>query len=450
MISKINVILAALVVAFFLYLSSINKDTVHIGAGGPGWEAPVVLLLFLTFLTGFLVSYLIVAFQNAKLYLGNVKLSREKKVFDRLEALLARAKRTILFGNLAEGELVLKDCISSPDADARPYLMLLDIYMKEGDIEKAFNLLDSIPPALNDNVELLFYKVKNLMAKGSFDRAIDILKDIDASHGSIDTKRLLRDAYIDSDLIEKASALQLEIVKLAGKADFDSESAITVRLKYELARKAIKAGSDADAIKMLKELIKKWPHSTQPYVALGKLYWKNGEKKSAEENWEKGYLKTSNMIFVFLMEDRYLKEGEPQKVIELYSDLIAREPDNHLMHLFLGKIYLRLEMIDKALDKFEKAKELGVSCPELDTMVGEAYFRKERFKDASESFKSAIGYKRRIVIPFVCKGCGEKTSEWAGACSSCGEWDSLHVSIAVKEDDSAVKAGILPAGIQSH
>jgi tetratricopeptide (TPR) repeat protein len=450
LISKINVILAAVVVAFFLYLSSINKGTVHIGAGGSGWEAPVVLLLFLTFLTGFLVSYLIAAFKNAKIYLGNVKLSREKKAFDRLDGLLARAKRSILFGNLAEGELVLKDCISSPDADARPYLMLLDIYMKEGDIEKAFTILDNIPPTLTSNVELLFYKAKNLMAKGSFDRAIDILKDIDSSDGSIDTKRLLRDAYIDSGLFDKATPLQAEIMKLAGKADLDSESAISIRLRYEIARQAIKAGRDADAIKMLKELIKKWPESAQSYVALGKLYWEKGEKKSAEEIWEKGYLKTSNMIFVFLMEDRYLKEGEPQKVIQLYSDLIVREPDNHLMHLFLGKIYLRLEMIDESLEKFEKASELGVSCPELETMVGEAYFRKERFKDASERFKAAIGYKRRIMIPFVCKSCGEKTSEWAGACSSCGEWDSLHVAIVLNEGASAAKAGILPTGIQSN
>ena len=444
MISKINLILAALVVAFFLYLSSINKGTVHIGAGGSGWEAPVVLLLFLTFLTGFLVSYLITAFKNAKIYLGNVKLSREKKAFDRLEGLLARAKRAILFGNLAEGELLLKDCISSPDADARPYLMLLDIYMKEGDIEKAFTIIDNIPSVLSSNVELLFYKAKNLMAKGSFERAIEILKDMDASHGSIDTKRVLRDAYIESALFEEASALQAEIIKLAGKTDLDSESSISVQLRYELARKAIKAGRDADAIKMLKELIKKWPESAQPYVAIGKLYRKKGEKKSAEETWEKGYSKTSNMIFVFLMEDYYLKEGEPQKVIGLYSDLIAREPDNYLMHLFLGKIYLRLEMIDEALGKFEKARELGGDCPELELMVGEAYFRKERFKDASERFKAAIGYKRRIIIPFVCKSCGEETTEWTGACSSCGEWDSLHVAIAAKGGSSVTRTGILP------
>lgn len=441
MISKINVILAAVVVAFFIYLSSINKGTVHIGAGGSGWEAPVVLLLFLTFLTGFLVSYLITAFKNAKLYLGNVKLSRGKKAFDRLDALLARAKRAILFGNLVEGELVLKDCISSPDADARPYLMLLDIYLKEGDIEKAFNVLDNIPPQISSNVELLFYKAKNLMAKGSFERAIDILKDMDASHGSIDTKRLLRDAYIESALFEKASTLQVEIIKLAGKTDLDSESSISVQLRYELARQAIKSGCDADAIKMLKELIKKWPESAQPYVALGKLYWEKGEKKSAEETWEKGYLKTSNMIFIFLLEDRYLKEGEPQKVIGLYSDLIAREPDNHLMHLFLGKIYLRLEMIDEALGKFEKARELGVDCPELEVMVGEASFRKERFKDASERFKAAIGYKRSIIIPFLCKGCGAKTTEWTGTCSSCGEWDSLHVAIAASEGALPEKPG---------
>ena len=93
------------------------------------------------------------------------------------------------------------------------------------------------------------------------------------------------------------------------------------------------------------------------------------------------------------------------------------------------------------MEKFETAKELGADSPQLETMLGEAYFRKERFKDASEKFKVAIGYKRRILIPFICKACAEKIFEWSGTCPSCGDWDSLHVAIARKNVESAVKAG---------
>ena len=437
MISRIYLAAAAVIVAFFLYLSSINKEKVFIGAGGSGWEVPVILLLFLTFLAGFMVCYLVSAAKKAKSYITALKGARDKKVLEKAEGLLARARKAFLLGDSTEGELLLRDCISSPYKTSDPYVMLLQHYLDEGSVEKAFEIIDRIPPALSKEMPILFYKAKVLLSKESYSRAIDILKELDAMEGSLETKRLMRDAYMMSGSWDKASDLQEEILKIAGKGSREVEAANAARIGQELAKKASKDGKEAEAVKMLKDIVKKWPASIKPYVTLGKLYWKKGDKKSAEDIWNKGYEKSGNFIFVFLLEDYFLTEGEPQRIIEIYKDLIARDSGNAALHLFLGKLYLRLEMLDEGIEMLNKAKELDDKMPHIERMLGEAYFRKGEYKVAAEQFKSVLGFKRKIMIPFVCRSCKGETFEWDALCPHCGEWETLHLSGVVREDSTA-------------
>ena len=90
-------------------------------------------------------------------------------------------------------------------------------------------------------------------------------------------------------------------------------------------------------------------------------------------------------------------------------------------------------MMDEAIESLNKAREIDAKLPYIDKMMGEAYFRKGEFKKAADKFKEALGFKRRILIPLVCKVCGSETNEWDGACPSCGAWESLHVTTEMRD-----------------
>jgi len=436
LINRIYLILAAIFVAFFLYLSSVNKNTFYVGLGSNGWEAPVVLVVFIAFLLGLALPYLIALVKNTFSLFKNIQENKDIKNLEKADSLLKRAKKAFTFGNRTEGEMFLREALSLKCKSSEPYVLLLEYYIGENDLEKVFALLDNMPASVASDVEVLFYKVKALMAKESFDRAIDVARDIADRENTSELKKLLRDAYIACESWEKAAEVQDGILKMAGKGDKEVEKAVSARLDYELARKMIKSGEEDNALKKFKDIIKRLPEYSQPYVSLGKLYWKKGDKALAREAWNKGYEKTGNIFFLFLYEDYCLKDGEPQKIIEVYSNNLLKDPENAVLTMFFGKLYLRLEMIDEAVEMLNKASELNVDSAYNDMMMGEALFRQCSYREAGEKFKSVLGFTRRILIPFKCRSCGEETFDWCGACSSCGSWDALQVALSKRSKDS--------------
>lgn len=430
LIFRLYLVAAAVLVVFFLYLSSLNHETVTIRlSGGSSFETPLIPIIFIAFLGGYLLSYLAGLLKQAGNYLEHLKSSKRNKTIETSAALLDRAKRAILLNNWEKGEELLKRCISTPFINPEPYVLLLGRYIEKGDLGSAFSILDSIPAEYRNNLEILLYKAKALIAKRSTERACDVLEMISETDNSIETRRFLRNAYIDLSMWEKASEFQNEIIREANNADAEIESEYSVRIGYQIAKNMMKKGHDEEAVKKLNELIKKWPDFSQPHISLGKLHWKKGNKELASKVWEKGYNRTKNMIFLFILEDYHLKDEDPQGIIEAYKNYINREPGNPLLHLFIGKLYLRLEMLDEAIESFKKTEELELSSSFLYRLIGESQFRKGFYKQAADNFKDALKIKRKILVPFVCKSCKGETDEWEALCPHCRSWETLEVAL---------------------
>ncbi len=430
MIFRLYLIIAAALVTFFLYLSSLNHDTVVIRfSGATSLETPLIPLIFIAFISGVAAFYLYSITKNAKRYLSERKVEKDKREADAANDRLLEAKKVLLLDGWTEAEKQLSALIATSFPSIDPYLLLVKGYLETGDSEKAFSVIDALPFEFQHETEVLLYKAKMLLKKGSFDRGIDTLKLLDEKEKAVGIKALLRDAYIEAELWEEANTVQSQIAKGRKKGAPDDDEECQVRIGYELARKKMKEGQEDEAIKKLKELTKKWAGHVQPYVALGKLYWKKGDKKLAETTWIKGYEKTKNLISIFIMEDYYLKDEDPQQIIETYRNLISVNPERGELHFFLGKLYLRLEMLEDALEKLQKAMELEFHTPYLPRLMGEARFRQSDYQPAAEHFKEAIGFKRQTLIPFHCNSCGHDSKDWHYACPHCNGWETLKISL---------------------
>jgi DNA repair protein RadA/Sms len=51
---------------------------------------------------------------------------------------------------------------------------------------------------------------------------------------------------------------------------------------------------------------------------------------------------------------------------------------------------------------------------------------------------------------FVCRSCGSESPKWIGKCYSCGEWNTYQEEIAIKEDKSSLRAGIVGTSSQNR
>lgn len=437
MIFRIYLILAAVIVALFLYLSSLNKEVVFIRfSASEAAEFPIILLLLVSFVSGFLLSLLVSLLKSLRAFLENLRLSKERKAIENAGLLLARAKRAMLIGNPERGAELLKKAIATSSHSPEPYTMLIDHYIEGGNRDEASKLVENIPSSFEDDPDILMAKSRVLLAKEDFERAADILIRLKEREKSTDIMRLLRDTYMKSGKWESAAKIQEEIRKNSKKEKGKSDEAISARIGYEIAKNMAEEGDDGGAVKKLKELIKRSPNHAPLHVLLGNIQWKSGNRDLAEETWKRGFDLTNNMIFLFLLEDISLKEEDPQRIIDAYKGLIIDTPDNPVLHLFLGKLYLRLEMIDDAIESLNRAKEIDATPPYLYRLTGEALFRKGEFRGSAENFKDALGFKRKILIPFVCASCGSRSFDWKGTCPCCGEWDSLEVAVKTGVDET--------------
>ena len=435
MFFRLYLFLAALFVLLFLYLSSLNHQTVLINfTANSTQEFPLVPLTFIAFTLGLLVSYIISLLRQGKIFLENLKSSKGRKRLEAAEKMASEGKRAMLIGDTDKGvELLLKSFSTEPEL-VEPRMILANHYLEKGDCNKLASILDDVPSKFTDRVDVKMARARYALALSDFEGAARLMKEITANEDSPSVKRLLRDTYLKAGRWHDAAAIQKDVVKSLGKEESKTEEIVQVRIEHELAKKMIEDGKEEEALKKLVELTKKKKDYSPPYATLGKLHWKMEKRELAVETWKKGYDITGNMIFVFLLEDFYLREEEPQEIIDIYKKLILENPDNPLLRLFFGKLYLRLEMRDDALEHLEKAEELELKSTYLAKLIGETHFRENRLGEAAEKFKEALGLKRRILIPFLCSSCGFESCDWQGTCPNCNDWDTFCIPIEEKNN----------------
>jgi predicted ATP-dependent serine protease len=57
-----------------------------------------------------------------------------------------------------------------------------------------------------------------------------------------------------------------------------------------------------------------------------------------------------------------------------------------------------------------------------------------------EELKKALGFKKRVVVPYRCTRCQHESSEWSGRCSRCGAWNTFVALPWVDASDASARA----------
>ena len=57
-------------------------------------------------------------------------------------------------------------------------------------------------------------------------------------------------------------------------------------------------------------------------------------------------------------------------------------------------------------------------------IMANLYLRKHRMEEAVDELKKALGFRKRVVVPYVCTHCHHQQVEWSGRCRRCGLWNT--------------------------
>jgi len=265
---------------------------------------------------------------------------------------------------------------------------------------------------------------------------------------SVSALRRLRMILMKAEDWEGALKYQERIEALTEKKaphQMESERRYGVGIRYQIAAKQASRNQAREAVGSLRKVLRVAPDFVPAHLRLGEIQRHEESPDAAVETWREGFRATRSPILLTAMENHFLEMEDPQVAIDTFRDLIHDAPDDVMPRFFLGKLFLRLEMIDEAYGEFEKLRRRMGSSPALHFYMGKTLDRRRDFTGAAAEFERALDQADLLRLQYECTRCAAKHRQWVDRCENCGEWNT--VAIDLKEDRPVEELGLSPTPV---
>jgi tetratricopeptide (TPR) repeat protein len=234
-----------------------------------------------------------------------------------------------------------------------------------------------------------------------------------------------RDALIERGRFAEALDIQARVVQAAPREERAAEGAVLAGLHYEIGRERLAKEDRAGAISHLKDALRAQPDFVPAALLLGEAHLKAGDPREALRVWERAAEGPLPALPVLSrIEQLHRAEGRPTRMISLYQDAVARQPENLALAFGLGRVYFELAMLDEAAEQFQKMEVRAPELPLIHAYLGAILERRGQFRDAMEEYRRALRESDRIEWPHRCAACGAAHSRWVDRCPTCRRWNT--------------------------
>ncbi|MDA3901934.1 MAG: tetratricopeptide repeat protein [Desulfuromusa sp.] len=428
------ILIALLVLAFilfavgFLYFWGINPGDITIFLTNDlSYTLPSAIMLVCVLLIGLLIGNG-VHFLSAFLYsFRNWKGGRRLKQAEEVGLIYRRGVGRLLSGDLKQARTLLKKALDRDPQRVDSHLALASVALQEGNIEEGIGLLQTARKLDPKELEVLFKLATTYEEDGRREEAMIIYKELLAEDAdNRKAMRALRDIQIDLGSWQDALALQRKLLKTSKSGPkADVEKLILRQLRYEIARNEFEKGDREQAIEVFRDIIKQDAQFTPARVTLGDAYHQAGRDSDAVKVYQDGYKALKRSVFLARLEDLYINAEDPAALLAFYRSQMQVDSGDLLLKLYLGRLCLRLEMVDEAMSHLTDLESSGIDFTKLHLLLAEAQRRRNNVEEAIVEYQKALGIDGHLLLGFVCDACGARFTEWHSRCPECKTWDTL-------------------------
>lgn len=307
------------------------------------------------------------------------------------------------------------------------YIGLAEAYEREGDHQRAIENYNSTLARHPENMRSLFGAARNCEALGNYTDAIKLYRRVlDTDRSSPTALRKVRELLVKAGQYEEAIK---EYQRLSSSQDSPKIRETIASLYYRLAVDQIKANKLEEAERTLKESRRIYDFIPNVLI-LSNLYLKTGRERNAVQILERAAEETLSTVIFQKLEDYYYgQEGEPgeklEPVVELYRDMLEKDPNANHLHLGLGKLCMKLEKFDEAERMFMEFQSQDASIPQVHLLLADLYQHTGNVDKALEEYRISAELVDIKIADFKCRECGAMYEYWADHCSSCGSWGTI-------------------------
>jgi lipopolysaccharide biosynthesis regulator YciM len=387
--------------------------------------SPAALVLF-SMTAGALVVTLLVGVRETRHLILNWRSTRLRRREEKVESLHREGTHAYLSKRIAESIGFFEKALSLNPNHTDSLLWLGNIYRSEENYPEAIRLHRKARTIEERNPEVLLALSRDLEGARRFEDALQTLDEVlKLDQANLTALMRKRDLYMRLEKWAEALEIQQRLVK-AGlpHSDQGKEAGLLVGLTYEAGRQLLERGHPEKARPFFRGAIKRDKGFLPAYIGLGEILIREGKVKNAAEILEKVYKKTGNIILLHRLEELYLEMGEPGEILRIYHEAEARDSHNSVVKFYLGKLYYRLEMVDEAFDLLSTLEGPQDQMADYHKIMANLYLRKQQTDLAVDELKKALGFRKRVVVPYQCRACHLETAEWSGRCLRCAAWNT--------------------------
>jgi len=426
------VLTVAIVVAIAFYVSIFNPGSIDFNlTRNVSYQIPLVVII----LAAIFVGAFLVAFMNIVNAFGRGISHLQSSVYDsklkKIHRPYDKGMEYLEAGYNKEAEEEFRKVLDKDPKHLPSLIELGKLMLIKGNGDEAVKLHNRAFVLDKGNLEIAFSLAEDYAAVGRYQKARSILEEAKGLGGDrLVTLNKLRNVCMAGGLWEEALKAQKEIVQHTGDIkQAEKERGVLNGIHHELGQAALEEGRSGDALKEFRAILKSERRFAPAYAGMGDAYLAVGKENEALRAWEEGYSATSCISLLKKQEVVFMKKEDPGSVISLYKKAMALNPENAGINYLLGLMYLRLEMMEEALQEFKTVQEKGMAVPGMWSLMANIYEKTDKQELAAQEYKREIDRLGQSLSLFKCSSCGEPSPQWKGRCERCGEWNTYQINI---------------------
>ncbi len=432
MYTKILLVVVIIILSAFFYLHTQNPTVVtFVVTKERTYELPVTLLVFFGFFAGAVLAVFNSLLVDAKRAIREMRAKRERKLLAQAEESFRKGSELLVKGDTAGARELMEKALMSKPADTGMTISLSETYIRENRPKEALKVLETGLLNNPNSIGILIAIAKCAAESGDEFRAAKAYEEV-LKHDpkNIYALKRLRDYRVEKCMWAEAASLQKAIADCERDDGLKrKEKRLLTGLLYESATQHAGEGNLSEAVARVKDVLKNDDSFMPAHMLLGDILCRQGNVSNAIKVWDKAHYRYPNSEPLMLrIEDAFIKESAPAEILERYKREIISHPNDTNLRLLLSRLYLRLEMVDNAIEELERLHLEGEDTFYPQILLGEAYLRRKQGNKAAHLFQKALGLDREFYPPFICSNCGHDSKSWAARCPSCGEWNTLAMS----------------------
>jgi lipopolysaccharide biosynthesis regulator YciM len=334
---------------------------------------------------------------------------------------------------LADGEQdkalnYFKQAVREEPQSIDAYLRLGDVLRESGDVPRAIQIHRELTVRTGVPKEamarIMLSLARDYAKSKRYDRASATYEALlkNASQHATALRELL-DVYEEMGEWDKAYLTRREISKIT-KVDDTHELAL---YKAYVGKRYLEGGRLKEAESSLKDAIKIDSECVPGYLYLGDLYYQEGKIDDAVSSWRRIVTMFPEVAYVTFrrLEKAFYEKGRFEKIIDLYNDVLERNPSDVRTLMTLAYIQRRKGNLDDAIGLCRTALDFEPESRSVKQALARLFYEKGEIELSLKTMVEAFNGFPTDDETYTCKNCGYKVNEALWRCPGCKHWETF-------------------------